>query len=78
MNYELSPMPSHGSAHEHCPNDDKRDAEELPHVEEHTALEVHLYIFGIFYEEAESEDVEKAKSEVEACAWVVSLTFFYI
>ena len=35
---------------------DERQTEQLPHVDEHVSFEGFLYVFGIFDEEAESED----------------------
>ena len=39
----------------------------MTHIEEHTAFEVYLYVFGIFDKEAECEDKREAKSEEKAC-----------
>ena len=46
----------------------ERNAEELPHVEEHARLEAHLNVFGVLDEEAEGEDERDAEAEIEAFA----------
>jgi hypothetical protein len=64
------------SAHAIDANDDEGYRQNLTHIEQHTTLKVYLYIFGVFDEEAESEDERKAKSEEKACAhalWMLAI-----
>lgn len=58
----LSSINSQRSIHKHSTYNDERHAEQLSHVEEHTTLEVNLYVFSVFYAETERKDVEKTQS----------------
>ena len=55
---------------EHAPDSNgyERYAEQLPHVQQHALLEVHLFFLQKLDEEAEGEDGCEAEAKVEACA----------
>ena len=55
-------------AHEPKADEDEGDAQELAHVQEHAALEVHLVLLGVFDEDAAREDEREAEPEEEARA----------
>ena len=56
------------SEHTCYANNHKRNAELLPHIQEHVFLKIHLFLLQKFDEEAEKEDCGEAVSEIEACA----------
>ena len=55
---------------EHTPDsdNDKWNAEQLPHVQKHTLFKFHLLFLQELDKEAEREDSREAETEVEACA----------
>lgn len=62
---ERFPVPPHAN---HT-DDDERNGEQLPHIEEHLLLKGFLYVLGVLDEEAEREDKGKAEAEKEASAY---------
>ena len=49
-------------------DEDERDAQDLPHIDEHGGLPGFLHFLGVFDEEAGREDACQAEAEVEARA----------
>ena len=47
---------------------DERDAEELPHVDQHAWFEAFLHVFSVLDDKAEREYQRKTESEEKACA----------
>ena len=64
-----SPTPPHAPETE----EDEGNAEDLTHVEKHSVLEVDLILFGVFNENAGSEDEEEAKAKEEASTHLLGI-----
>ena len=67
MQFELLTFPC-GFQHTINPDDDEGNGKQLPHVEQHSTLEVHLNVFGVFDEEAECENQRQHKPEEETAS----------
>ena len=65
MQFELLTFPC-GFQHTINPDDDERNGEQLAHIEQHVSLPSLLHVLCVFDEEAESEDIEEAESEIPA------------
>ena len=79
MQFELLTFPC-GFQHTINPDDDERDGEQLPHIEEHISFPSLLHVLRVFYQEAESEDIGEAESEIPACSnsWRTSLLASFV
>ena len=65
----LAPLAAEFAArHAVHPYEDERDAQNLPHVDEHGSLPCLLHLFRVFDEETRREDAGQAETEVEARA----------
>ena len=64
-----SPTPPHAPKAE----EDEGYTEDLTHVEKHSVLEVDLILLGVFDKYASCEDEEEAKSEEEACSYLLGI-----
>ena len=54
------------SNHTSDADDDKRNREQLAHIERHTCFEINLYILRVFDEEAERENERENETEEES------------
>ena len=68
------------SEHADQSDNDKRNRENLSHVDRQGFLETLLYLFGVLDEEAESEDVRQAEAKIPACAyyWHLAVSFWLL
>ena len=68
ISYEKAVFSFAGSLHAVHAEDDKRDGENLTHIDGQRCLEGFLYLLGVLDKETEGEDIRQTEAEIPACA----------